>query len=562
MNPLELVLHYHESTKHHPHRMARSLGYLDWATQPDPFRRFRGAPVIPLLLSDATASPSYDALYEPGAIAPQPVCLETVSTFLQFSLALSAWKEFQGSRWSLRINPSSGNLHPTEGYLILGEVERLTETSGVFHYRPQDHVLERRCQVEPDTWRSLVGGFPCGTFLFGLSSVHWREAWKYGERAYRYCQHDVGHALAAVAISATAQGWLIAPLPELSDATVGSLLGLDRQIGFEGVEVEHADVLIAVIPVAFPQINETPPGLPSDAVERIRDSRWVGSANRLGADHVEWELIDSVAEACAKHANSELAVPVKAASFPAPYQVDRPSVSARRIIQQRRSAVAMDGRTSMSAGDFYRMMDRVLPRFDHPPWTALGPPANVDLCLFVHLVEGLAPGLYALVRSADRQSDLRESMHSEFAWSKPAGCPEGLPLYHLVSGDVRELVGRLSCNQDIAADGAFSLGMIADFERALQNHGPWMYRRLFWETGMIGQVLYLEAEAAGLRGTGIGCFLDDPVHDVFGIAGRKYQSLYHFTVGGPVADTRVATLPPYPPEIHGRSIDVNPRTAS
>ncbi len=63
---------------------------------------------------------------------------------------------------------------------------------------------------------------------------------------------------------------------------------------------------------------------------------------------------------------------------------------------------------------------------------------------------------------------------------------------------------------------------------------------------MIGQVLYLEAEAAGVRGTGIGCFFDDPVHEVFGLEGNAYQSLYHFTVGGPVEDPRLTTLPPYP----------------
>ncbi|TVR64991.1 MAG: hypothetical protein EA420_04215 [Candidatus Competibacteraceae bacterium] len=32
------------------------------------------------------------------------------------SLGLSAWKQHRGSRWALRCNPSSGNLHPTEGY--------------------------------------------------------------------------------------------------------------------------------------------------------------------------------------------------------------------------------------------------------------------------------------------------------------------------------------------------------------------------------------------------------------------------------------------------------------
>jgi len=61
----------------------------------------------------------------------------------------------------------------------------------------------------------------------------------------------------------------------------------------------------------------------------------------------------------------------------------------------------------------------------------------------------------------------------------------------------------------------------------------------------LGQALYLEAEAAGVRGTGIGCFFDDAVHDILGLSGDQFQSLYHFTVGGPVDDDRLATLPPY-----------------
>jgi len=63
--------------------------------------------------------------------------------------------------------------------------------------------------------------------------------------------------------------------------------------------------------------------------------------------------------------------------------------------------------------------------------------------------------------------------------------------------------------------------------------------------GVIGQMLYLEAEAAGVRGTGIGCFFDDPVHDILGLKDRSFQSLYHFTIGHPVEDTRIATLPAY-----------------
>lgn len=63
--------------------------------------------------------------------------------------------------------------------------------------------------------------------------------------------------------------------------------------------------------------------------------------------------------------------------------------------------------------------------------------------------------------------------------------------------------------QDIASDGCFSLGMVARFEPVLREKGAWMYPRLFWETGVIGQVLYLEAHAVGISATGIGCYFDD-----------------------------------------------------
>ena len=39
----EVAVAYHERTKHHFHRYAAALGYMDWATQPDPFRRYAGA---------------------------------------------------------------------------------------------------------------------------------------------------------------------------------------------------------------------------------------------------------------------------------------------------------------------------------------------------------------------------------------------------------------------------------------------------------------------------------------------------------------------------------------
>jgi nitroreductase len=111
--------------------------------------------------------------------------------------------------------------------------------------------------------------------------------------------------------------------------------------------------------------------------------------------------------------------------------------------------------------------------------------------------------------------------------------------------DLRSFAQAVSCQQAIAADSAFSLGMLARFESVLRGRGAFAYRELFWEAGMIGQSLYLAAEATGVRGTGIGCYLDDVLHRALGLANHDWQSLYHFTIGGPVEDSRLRTLPPY-----------------
>ena len=115
----------------------------------------------------------------------------------------------------------------------------------------------------------------------------------------------------------------------------------------------------------------------------------------------------------------------------------------------------------------------------------------------------------------------------------------------MIESDCRNDARAVNCHQDIGADGFFSLGMIAEFADPIRQHGAWFYRNLFWEAGMIGQVLYLEAEAAGVRSTGIGCYFDDPVHEILGLADNQFQSLYHFTVGVPVEDHRLQTWPPY-----------------
>jgi SagB-type dehydrogenase family enzyme len=546
MSAEEIVVAYHERTKHHYKRFAASLGHLDWATQPDPFRRYDGAALVRLPLPKEGRELPYWQLHV--GVKPALLAIDSISIFFRYALSLTAWKSAQGTRWSLRANPSSGNLHPTEGYAVLPAIDGLHERPGVFHYVPREHGLERRAEIAPPVWAVLTRAFPESSFLVGLTSVLWREAWKYGERAFRYCQHDIGHALGAMRFAAATLGWTVRLLDRASDTAVSRMLGLDRDSDYAGAEREHPELLAVVTPGGWANPQGLP--LPEKAVGEVSAGRWYGKANVLSPDHgVEWPVIDEVARATSNPGTGfedDLSgYPSEGELFESP--VRSGSFTAEKVILGRRSAVSMDASTAISAATFFRMLGRLIPTRGRTqmPWDAIPWRPHIHLGLFVHRVNGLAPGLYALARDAAKLNALREIMRPEFLWQRPPSCPTGLSLYLLREGDCRALAASVSCGQDIAADGAFSLGMIAEYLDSLLVHGAAFYRNLFWEAGLVGQVLYLEAEEAGIRSTGIGCYFDDPVHEVFGIASRDWQSLYHFTVGGYVDDVRLTTLPPY-----------------
>jgi SagB-type dehydrogenase family enzyme len=498
------------------------LGYLDWASQPNPFRSYPGAPEYSL---------------------PRPGAGHVLADLLRYSLGLSAWKQFHASGWSLRVNPSSGNLHPTEAYVVVGGESGLAETPAVYHYASDRHAVEQRCAFSPslaDGYKlrragSLQGAVPDPVWLVALTSIHWREAWKYGERAFRYCQHDLGHAIAAIRISAALAGLRARILPDWSHADIASLTGIDRDEDFVDAEREEPGCILQIASSQQSAVVSR-----AALLDAVRTGVWTGRANQLSEEHVQWTFIDEIAAATRDPGRAiPSALPVPPV-LPAPPAGPAPAYPAPLLLQ-RRSAVALDGRSPIDADRFFAMLSRVMPA-DGAPWDALWWNARIHLALFVHRVDGLEPGLYVLPRRPAAADALRAAMGREFLW-EPA--TDVLPLMRLARGDCRRLAARVSCDQDIAADGFFSLGMLAEFEASLEELGPSFYRHLFWESGLVGQVLYLEAEAAGARGTGIGCFYDDPVHDVLGLTGHAFQSLYHFTIGIPIEDSRLTTAPGY-----------------
>src|ERR1019366_838798 len=161
---------YHESTKHSVESLRRTPHVLDWANMPDPFRHYEGVPVL-----DLPADPP--APESPAADGPT-----FLSQLLFYSAAISASKVVPstGFRYALRVNPSSGNLHPTEFHFVTRGLKDWPD--GLYHYDPSRHMAEQRGR---GTFEMGLASGPA-PIVFVLTSIAWREAWKYGERAYRY----------------------------------------------------------------------------------------------------------------------------------------------------------------------------------------------------------------------------------------------------------------------------------------------------------------------------------------------------------------------------------------
>lgn len=176
-----------------------------------------------------------------------------------------------------------------------------------------------------------------------------------------------------------------------------------------------------------------------------------------------------------------------------------------------------------------------------PVWNLWPHTPRVHPVLLVHRVDDVAPGMYVLPRTDAAVETLRAAMRDSFTWQR---ADNELPLYQLIAARADKTARTLSCHQDIATHCAVTFLMVAEFAAPIEADAT-AYRHLHWEAGMLGHVITLQAEAAGWRGTGIGCFFDDADHEVLGLKDEQFQVIYHYAVGMALDDARISTLPAY-----------------
>src|ERR1700719_3517789 len=291
----ERLFAYHQATKHSYDSVRTNAHFLDWRNQPDPFRTYEGIPLI--TLPAEPGFPDVGTFATIAALAEEPrtakgskskyrqeveLNVAWLSRLLWHSMAISAWKKVPGTgyRYSLRVNPSSGNLHPTETYLALLGFTGVDD--GLYHYRADRHALELRSRGD---WteqfaRALVLPWAAQSpLIVGLTSIFWREAWKYRDRAYRYCCHDLGHAAMSVLLAAGALGLPGGTIAHFADGLLAKKLGLAGG--------DEAPLAFLVFPSSTPVAAQSATPAQENAASEI----FAGRPNELSTEEVRYEAM-------------------------------------------------------------------------------------------------------------------------------------------------------------------------------------------------------------------------------------------------------------------------------
>jgi len=477
----DVVLDYHESTKHSLTTVRSAPNVLDPTNMPRPWKLYDvDLPTIDLLSNvQKTGVTVDDALLGPEVIEAHVAgpTLDQLASVLQLSAGVTKSLSIGGGHMNFRAAACTGALYHIELYVICGPLAGLA--AGVYHYGVHDNAL-RQLRVgdfralAAESWGDRSGFAPAVTIAY--TSTFWRNSWKYGSRTYRHAFWDSGTILANGLAAAKAHDLPAVVLTRFLDGQINDLVDVDGiteatvallTLGTRG-QAHHADIggpidlpvsPLSRAPVDYPQI------------------RRAHEATTLNDGSPQPRAFRQRASPAREFTNERIALP-KGADLSEPIE---------KIILKRGSSRRF-ARETISFSQLAAILDAA----GEP--TLLdggsdGPQLN-DAYVLANGVEGLEPGIY---------------IHR----------PESRSLEPVVHGETRSQSGHLALDQTLGADSAAEIFFVAHLPSIVIKLGARGYRTAHLDASVRGGRVYLAAYALNLGATGL-TFYDDEVITALG----------------------------------------------
>jgi len=518
---IEAAWQYHRGTNHSWRSVSQGAHHMDWDNQPSPFKLYPG--LTGDKLPTGIFNSEVPALKALGLASAEGTCRPTLSQLaglFHYAAGITKVGTVPGGKMYFRAAACTGALYHIELYLVCGDLPDLP--AGVYHFSAHDFSLNRLREgdhrgvlLEASGGHVTVAEAPATIIL---SSVYWRNSWKYQARAYRHAYWDSGTILANMLAVGNANQIPLKLITSFVDAPVNRLLDLDAS----------REVALQLVPVGRDPADEIGPPLTVDVLdlEVAPYSRREVSYPAMLEMHSASSLLEP-GEVPELWGNPPALINPAPAGPMFPLNVtpeaglpqDTPSYSPSYSIEEtilRRGSSRRFREAAITFEQLSNMLDRATRGIAADFLDGSGGTLN-QLYVIVNDVDDLPQGSYVFHR--ERGDGNR-------------GDGERGELEQLAQGDLRAQAGHLDLGQPLAADASVNIYMLTDLQSVLDRYGNRGYRMAQTEASIMGGRLYLGAYAQRLGATGL-TFFDDDVTEFFSPHAEGKSVMFLVAVGRP-----------------------------
>lgn len=495
---VSFALKYHESTKHSDMSLRTSMHHLDWDNRPYPFKVYPDLDYI--RLPEKFSGPQGNSLDAIAGIAEegrtkstsnQQIDSNTLALALFFSAGVTRTMKVSSGKYYMRAAPATGALYPIEVYVVASSrIPDIDLEPGIFHFCPADFTLTRlRTGNFCRELSEAAGGnleIASAPVTIVLTSIAWRNAWKYQARSYRHWFWDSGVIASNLLAVMSSQGLRVALIMGFIDRKVNDLLLLQ----------EHQEAAVALAPIGVGLVDEKlceknagtvtsmeiPRVLPLSRYDVEYPEIWTihdASSLQNSRQVTNWALPRAPSRAELKANSVEVAFLPRA----------KKSISLGEVILKRGSTRDFS-RSPISLANLVTVIDVSTQRI--PVDFLKSQDSLIETYLIANSVEGLQSGSYYFNSQKYSLEELRRMEQDES----------------------RIESGYLCLNQSLFSDASVVFFLMSDLATSLSTLGNRGYRACQFEAGIRAGKLYLAAYSLGLGASG-STFFDDPVTDFF-----------------------------------------------
>lgn len=495
------IKEYHDLTSYS--RLSLSGHGLDWSNQPDLFKDYEGIDIVDLPATKELPDISLFAALKNQQLSSEKteIDMAALASILVLTHSITATAMHGAGKFYYRSVASAGALYPFELYVATTGVQGLED--GLYHHRVADQKLAklRDGSYQNEAIRLAQTKLPCEpTITFFLTSIFFRSAWKYRDRAYRYNLLDTGHLLENLTLALKALNAPFLICHDFLDGAANFLLGLntDKEVclamvcawpkttGHVGYAQSLDDIsmmvgeasVVARMESEYPAIIATH-NLSSD--QFCKDCETVDVIERLGPEPESWTEFGGAAPSLEEWGLLE-------------------------TIQNRRSMrnFSDDELSESKIANLLEALCSDVSDFSRPITSrehSLGVGFLTSNC------QGYDDGFYLLDRRKKAYSLIKAGGHIE-------------------------AMTKICLGQEWLARSAIHFLFMTNFKTLDQNWGPRGYRYAMLTAGSLGQRLYLASVSMKIGCCGIGAFFDDEASQLLGL--NDMSRLLYLVAVGPV----------------------------